>query len=87
MASTVASEKLQTGQGYDYDNKTGDHYYDVSKTSSREDNVDPILAEYDNAAQKRIVHKIDIRLVPIAGLMYCVSLLDRTNLANAAIAG
>jgi len=84
MASTADAEKLQAGR--DYDNKTEAHYYDVSKTSSAED-LDPILAEYDDAAQKRIVRKIDVRLVPIAGLMYCVSLLDRTNLSNAAIAG
>ena len=30
---------------------------------------------------------VDSRLIPICGLMYCVSLLDRTNLSNAAIAG
>ena len=48
---------------------------------------DPILDSYSEAEVKRIVHRVDLRLVPICGLMYCVSLLDRTNLSNAAIAG
>ncbi|ROT34495.1 MFS general substrate transporter [Sodiomyces alkalinus F11] len=37
--------------------------------------------------QRQIVHRIDRRLVVILGLMYCVSLMDRTNLSAAAIAG
>lgn len=37
--------------------------------------------------QRRIVRHIDRRLVVILGVMYCVSLMDRTNLSAAAIAG
>jgi len=37
--------------------------------------------------QRKIMHKIDRRLIPVTGIMYCVSLIDRVNLANAAIAG
>lgn len=36
---------------------------------------------------RRIVHKIDRRLIPICGLMVAVSLLDRSNVSNANIAG
>lgn len=36
---------------------------------------------------RKIKHKIDRRLVLVLGAMYCVSLMDRTNLSNAAIAG
>lgn len=39
------------------------------------------------AEQKRIVRRVDYRLVTTVGLMYCISLLDRTNLGNAIIAG
>lgn len=46
-----------------------------------------VVAEFDEAEQKRIVRRIDFRLVTLVGLMYCVSLMDRTNLSNAAIAG
>jgi hypothetical protein len=37
--------------------------------------------------QKKIIHRLDRRLVVVVGVMYCVSLMDRTNLSNAAIAG
>ena len=39
------------------------------------------------AEQRGIIRRIDLRLVSTVGLMYCISLLDRTNLGNAVIAG
>ena len=32
-------------------------------------------------------HRIDLRLLPILGLMYSISLIDRTNLGLALVAG
>lgn len=46
-----------------------------------------ILSQWSLEEQRRILRKIDFRLIPICGVMYCVSLLDRTNLSNASIAG
>lgn len=43
--------------------------------------------EFTYEEQRKIVHRIDRRLVVILGLMYCVSLIDRGNMPNAAIAG
>jgi len=43
--------------------------------------------EYSLPEQRKIIHKIDRRLLPVVGLMQAVSFLDRANLANAAIAG
>lgn len=43
--------------------------------------------EFTPAEQKRIIQRIDRRLVTTVGVMYCVSLMDRTNLGNAIIAG
>ncbi|KAJ5961145.1 Major facilitator superfamily domain general substrate transporter [Penicillium vulpinum] len=37
--------------------------------------------------QKKIIRRIDLRLVTMTGLAYCISLMDRTNLSMAAIAG
>jgi len=37
--------------------------------------------------QRKIMRRIDRRLVVTVGLMYCVSLMDRTNLGSANIAG
>lgn len=45
---------------------------------------DPVFSV---AEQRKIIHRIDLRLIVPTGVMYCVSLMDRTNLPNAAIAG
>lgn len=45
---------------------------------------DPI---FSNEEQRKIIHRIDRRLVATTAAMYAVSLMDRTNLGNAAIAG
>lgn len=42
---------------------------------------------YSPREQRKILHKIDRRLVTGLGLLMCVSLVDRTNLGNAMIAG
>ena len=42
---------------------------------------------YSLKDQKRIRRTIDFRLIPALGLMYGISLMDRKNTANAAIAG
>lgn len=36
--------------------------------------------EFSYAEQRKIIHRIDRRLVVILGLMYCVSLIDRGNM-------
>jgi hypothetical protein len=50
-----------------------------SNSSDEEDGTDAEL--------KRIRMKLDFRLVVLVGFMYCVSLMDRSNLANANTAG
>jgi len=37
--------------------------------------------------QKKIIRRVDLRLIPTLGCMYCVSLMDRTNLGVAMVAG
>jgi hypothetical protein len=55
----------------------------VSDTAS--DNA--ILSEFSRAEEKSIIHRVDRRLVITVGFMYCISLMDRTNLSAANIAG
>ncbi|KAK5807506.1 hypothetical protein VI817_001764 [Penicillium citrinum] len=43
--------------------------------------------EFTPEEQRRIIRRIDLRLVTMTGLAYCISLMDRTNLSAAAIAG
>ena len=42
---------------------------------------------YSQDQQRKIIHRIDRRLVSMCGVMYCISLMDRTNLSAAALAG
>ncbi|KAF5259962.1 hypothetical protein FOXYS1_9408 [Fusarium oxysporum] len=56
----------------------------VSRDIDIDIDIDP---EYSYAEQRRIIHRVDRRLITTLGFMYCVSLMDRSNLSNAAVAG
>jgi hypothetical protein len=43
--------------------------------------------EFSPKEQRKIIHRIDRRLVVTVGVLYCISLMDRTNLSAANIAG
>lgn len=43
--------------------------------------------EYDKAFEKRVIRKVDIRLLIILGALYSIALIDRTNLSAARVAG
>jgi hypothetical protein len=46
-----------------------------------------IIASYSEAEQTRIMRRVDRRLVPILGLLYFCSLMDRINTGLALVAG
>ncbi|KAH7086524.1 major facilitator superfamily domain-containing protein [Paraphoma chrysanthemicola] len=48
---------------------------------------DDYECEFTHAEQRKIIHRIDRRLVVTVGVLYCISLMDRTNLSAASIAG
>jgi hypothetical protein len=56
-------------------------------TVQSEGAIDARLHLFDERQQRKIIWRIDRRLVLTLGFMYCVSLMDRTNLGLAAIAG
>jgi hypothetical protein len=41
----------------------------------------------DTKADRRLTTKLDFKVMPILGLLYLICFLDRTNIANARIAG
>ncbi|PVI04520.1 phthalate transporter-like protein [Periconia macrospinosa] len=41
----------------------------------------------DAVEEKRLMRKVDWRLLPILGAMYSIALIDRTNISNARVAG
>ncbi|KAK3070707.1 hypothetical protein LTR53_009989 [Teratosphaeriaceae sp. CCFEE 6253] len=57
----------------------------ISEASSKENEarIDAFTPE----EAKKLIWRIDVRLVLTLGFMYCVSLMDRTNLGIAAVAG
>jgi hypothetical protein len=57
---------------------------DIHTSSSSHDDYE---CEFTPEEQKKIIHRIDRRLVVTVGVLYCISLMDRTNLSAAAIAG
>ncbi len=80
MATTMSSiEHLHNG-----DEKLKASHIDEAASSKSALSDDE---EYTVHEQRKIIHRIDRRLVLTCGVMYCVSLMDRTNLGQAAIAG
>lgn len=58
----------------------------LERTISEESN-DAHIEAFTPEEQKKIIRRIDRRLVLTLGFMYCVSLMDRTNTGIAVIAG
>ncbi|KAF8537938.1 major facilitator superfamily domain-containing protein [Trichophaea hybrida] len=44
-------------------------------------------AGFDEVYEKKLIHKVDWRLLPMLGALYSVALIDRINMSNAAVAG
>ena len=61
------------------------HVESVSKPTIVDDT--DVDEEYTYEEQRKIIHRIDWRLVTICGISYAVGLLDSTNTSVAAIAG
>jgi len=45
------------------------------------------VPHFDHAAEHKLMRKVDWRLLPILGALYSISLIDRTNISNARVAG
>ncbi len=58
----------------------------VERTVS-EDSNDARIARFTPEEQRKIVHRVDRRLVTTLGALYACSLMDRTNLGAVNIAG
>jgi hypothetical protein len=72
------------------DEKPGsvDRIEDIARTETgQETPPSDYDEEFTPEEQRKIIRRIDLRLVTMTGLAYCISLMDRTNLSAAAIAG
>ncbi|KAL3436114.1 major facilitator superfamily domain-containing protein [Aspergillus tetrazonus] len=69
----------------------------MSKPSSIQSHIEEVekpavhhnetLSQFTPQERKRLIRRIDLRLVITLGCLYCISLLDRTNLGAASVAG
>ncbi|KAF2450491.1 MFS general substrate transporter [Karstenula rhodostoma CBS 690.94] len=60
---------------------------DVERTPTKTSDEVDYESEFTEREQRKIIHRVDRRLVVTVGVLYCISLMDRTNLSSAAIAG
>lgn len=102
MARAAFTSPPKFRQGYDRDQRTATMSSSPVAEKRSSDNGDAEATKSEVALahspspddfgfteeeQKAIIRRIDLRLVTVVGLMYCVSLMDRTNLGAANIAG
>ena len=70
-----------------YDVGKVDPKVDCLERSTTEEANDDRLSRFSPAEQRKIIRRVDRRLVLTLGFMYCVSLMDRTNLGIAVVSG
>ena len=58
----------------------------ASKSSSSEENTQ-IIEPIDRAAEKRLIRKCDLHILPPISILYMLSFVDRINIGNARIQG
>lgn len=58
-----------------------------TQTSESDRALDERINQFTPQEQSKIIRRIDRRLVLTLGFLYCVSLMDRTNLGIASVAG
>ncbi|KAL2784653.1 major facilitator superfamily domain-containing protein [Aspergillus keveii] len=72
------------------DNKSmADHLEEGSPPADPKADLDAAQSatSFDEVEEKRIIRKIDWHIVPVLGVLYLMSFIDRSNIGNAKIAG
>jgi hypothetical protein len=84
-------EKVKQGEAAQHyeSSSSNEKSIDVASTPEAEDASGPTSApdEREDKAVRRLIRKIDIRLLPVLAVIYAFALIDRVNLPNARIAG
>src|SRR4051794_7787100 len=70
-----------------YDVEKEDPKVGYLERSTTEEANDARISRFSLAEQRKIIRRVDRRLVLTLGFMYCVSLMDRTNLGIAVVGG
>lgn len=59
---------------------------ETGKSTTSEELNNERIDRFTPAEQKKIISRVDRRLVLLLGFMYCVSLMDRTNMVSTCLA-
>ncbi|KPI42794.1 putative transporter [Cyphellophora attinorum] len=89
MATATATDKAEAGHAErrlgsetpDFDEKVGLRTVDAGLDATQ------VIYEVDPAEERKILRKIDYRLIPLLSILYLLAYIDRSNLGNAKIAG
>jgi hypothetical protein len=82
MANNMQTAAYRNDYNIDHEKDIVTHREDVNSSTH-----DDYECEFSPTEQRKIIHRVDRRLVLTVGVLYCVSLMDRTNLSSASIAG
>ena len=63
------------------------HSNDNSSAEIKDDEGSGADADFSDVDEKKVLRKMDIRLIPMLSLLYLLSFLDRGNIGNAKIEG
>lgn len=87
--STASSEKTAPVNHDDYPQTTAHtNKLDLREKETVPNNaVDPSTIDFSHIDEKKVLRKMDIRLLPMLALLYLLSFLDRGNIGNARIEG
>jgi len=88
MATTLPSPDSRHSSTEDVEIAMNDEKHEAMHMEKVESGRNPqVVYEIDEVHQKKVIRKVDLRLLPMLGLMYSISLVDRTNLGLALVAG
>lgn len=69
------------------DSKPSQAHHDASDTDKAVSTTTVVVAQWDRAAEKKLMRKVDFFILPMMFMFYMLSYLDRVNIANARIQG
>ncbi|KAL8773147.1 MAG: hypothetical protein Q9209_001823 [Squamulea sp. 1 TL-2023] len=80
----TSSPDSSPGNEHQYQN----NYYDpdVGRLADN-DHDDDIHLHFPPSRERRLLAKIDLRVIPVLSILYLLAFLDRTNIANASVFG
>lgn len=74
----------------DFHNSDSDKYVAHHNEHAKEDPApshDQLLVEFDKKEEKKLIRRVDRRLLPMLGVLYSIALIDRVNISAARISG